>query len=103
MKSIFKKLEKFFAATAFAEMDDAETAIQIAALTSGSRKKTAPSWDSVFTAVTFAESGCSDWAEDFLSHTKKRTLVLKGERSLGHFLDSIGLHNAPIRFGLAKI
>jgi hypothetical protein len=103
MKSIFKKLEKVFAAAAFAEMNEPETAIQMAGLNSRTVKKTSASWDSIFAAVTFAEAGCSDLAQEFLGRNKKRTLILPEERTLERFLSSIGLQNAPIHYGLARI
>ena len=82
MENIGKKIEAYFAAAAFAEAGERETALEIAGLKSKIKKRL--SFDSVMTAITFAEAGVHKYALELMEkpegarNRKPASLVLPG-------------------------
>lgn len=102
-KTIFQKIENTFTASAFAEAGEHSTAIHIAGIKPALRSRIGDIVQIVgkyFAATGFAEAGCFDMAHDFAF--PKPPGVRSGE-SLETFLETVGLRNARVSFGLATI
>lgn len=94
MLGMLKKIEDTFAAQAFAEAGETETAMAMA----GVEARTAGVADA-FAAVAFAEAGCHEEARQMLGITPVRLAPTPKVRG---FLDSVGLSGAHVAYGLAE-
>jgi hypothetical protein len=99
MKNLFNLLRKTFAAGAFAEMSEDQTALQMAGLQRIPDKSWQTLWEKSMAAVSFAESNCHGQAREFLGGEDQA----KDTRSLDAFLDSVGLRGVSVSYGLARI
>ena len=103
MSQFHPKTEAIFAAAAFAEAGEFETARKIDI---GPRRGVRPGWIARFlNAATFAEAGEFETARGFLEEgTGKpaRKIVLEAQDSLDEFIARVGLRGARMRFGLAR-
>ncbi|MFH1243556.1 MAG: hypothetical protein V1689_14525 [Pseudomonadota bacterium] len=52
-----------------------------------------------FAAVAFAEAGCPEMAKEFLG----KRLAPKRHQSLETFLETVGLSNVRVSYGLARV
>jgi hypothetical protein len=94
MLGMLKRLEDTFAAQAFAEAGERETAMHMAGV-----QDCGASVSDVYAAVAFAEAGCFDEAREMLGEKPKRlapTLKVCG------FLESVGLSGVHVAYGLAE-
>ncbi len=98
MEAWFEKMRKVFAATAFAEMDERRSALEIGEIEPRTAKQPGVGLDRVFAAAAFAEEGCPEHARELLGKRSPRN-----PRSLESFLDTVGLRNAPVCYGLARL
>ena len=94
MLGLLRKLEDSFAAQAFAEAGEQETAMQMA----GVREMRASVAD-VFAAVAFAEAGCEAEAREILGFAPVR--LMPTPKVCG-FLESVGLSGVHVAYGLAE-
>lgn len=94
----FEKMRKVFAATAFAEMDERQSALEIGEIEPGPAKQPGFGLERVFAAAAFAEEGCHEHAREVLGKRPTRS-----PRSLDTFLDTVGLRNASVCYGLARL
>jgi len=94
MLGMLKRLEDTFAAHAFAEAGEAETAMHMAGV-----KDCGASVSDVYAAAAFAEAGCFDEARAMLGYAPKR---LAPPRQVYGFLESVGLSGAHVAYGLAE-
>jgi hypothetical protein len=88
------KIESWFAAVAFAEEGEHETARQIAARPIpevGEVPRILPSFSTTFAAAAFAEENCPEMALEILYGTRRRN----------SFLDAVGLAGVRVRYALA--
>jgi len=94
--------ETTFAAAAFAEAGEHETAMKMAGITPVYEKvrKVADTIQQCFAAVGFAEAGCHDEAVR-MAHTDRG--CRKNADTLDNFLENVGLSNVRICYGLATI
>ncbi len=118
MIGLTKKLEKWFAAVAFAEEGEHATAMQMVGIEPAKRSESvgfAQSLETAFAAAAFAEADCRDAALEILGENKKESfaeaLGLKGVR-IWHaivpvqdesFLDAVGLRGARLKFGVVPV
>ena len=63
-------LQNYWAAVAFAEQDEHQTALKL--LGHKTIRKKSPSLDDLFTAITYAEAGLPDTAREFLPVTERK-------------------------------
>ena len=63
-------LQNYWAAVAFAEQDEHQTALKL--LGRKTIRKKSPSLDDLLTAITFAEAGLPDTAREFLPVTERK-------------------------------
>jgi hypothetical protein len=95
MARFFDTLQKIFAAAAFAEAGEHDTARQIAGLP---EPKPGLGFDRLMAAVTFAEEGYPDMARQFLGMTPQPARVpVKG------FLADVGLGHVRCRYIVAVV
>ena len=94
--------EKTFAAAAFAEAGEHETAMKMAGITPVFEKvrKLADTVQQCFAAVGFAEAGCHDEAARMV-HTEG--VCRKNNETLDSFLETVGLSNVRVCYGLARV
>jgi transposase len=86
------KLMTWFAASAFAEEGEQETAMRMVGITPDKKKaQTMPFLSTVFTAAAFAEADCHDTA-----------MELMGYKTRKGFLEIIGLQGVKVRYGVAS-
>ncbi len=71
MRSIKKKIEDWFAAVAFAEAGERETALQIADMKAKRQKSL--SFDDLMAAITFAEAGVHEYALELMGKPVRTT------------------------------
>lgn len=71
MRNIRKKIEDWFAAVAFAEAGEGETALEIAGIKRNPQKRL--SFDNLMAAITFAEAGVHEYALEFMGKTASTT------------------------------
>lgn len=90
-----KRLEKVFAASAFAESGEQQEAREIAGIPSS--RQAGLGWDRVFAAAAFAEAGCPEHALEFMGARRPEA------RTLTDFLETVGLGDVRICYGLAEI
>lgn len=92
-----QKLEKIFAAVAFAEADDHRTALNII----GAKPAPELSFDRLMAAVTFAEADCPDMAREFLGvKPQQKSLAAV---SLDEFMASVGLGGVRACYGVVRV
>lgn len=106
MKKLINKIEKTFAAVAFAEAGEFNGAVEFMDSKYGvarkARKKTELTrFDRVFGAAAFAEQGCHDMALDYLK--EKRSGQRRKKEDLYTFLDSVGLRNVQVNYGVVSV
>lgn len=94
MLGMLKGLEDSFAALAFAEAGEAETAMQMAGV-----QDCGASVSDVYAAAAFAEAGCFAEAREMLGGPPKR---LAPTRQVCGFLESVGLSGVHVAYGLAE-
>jgi len=94
--------EKTFAAAAFAEAGEHETAMKMAGITPIYEKvrKVADTIQQCFAAVGFAEAGCHDEATR-MAHPDG--VCRKHKETLDNFLENVGLSNVRVCYGLARV
>jgi len=95
MLAMLKRIEDTFAALAFAETGEAETAMHMA----GVEEKSGASVMDHFAAAAFAEAGCLDEARQMLGVMPKR--LAPTPKTFG-FLESVGLAGVSVAYGLAE-
>lgn len=111
MRTFIEKIQNTFAAVAFAEAGEHETAIQLAHGQAALRperlsigKQFANMIDRHFTAITYAEAGCNDMARQYLNGTP---VAVRADRrrpvTLGEFARTVGLDRAPLHYGMAAV
>ena len=105
MKKLINKIEKTFAAVAFAEAGEFDGAVEFMdskySRAGMARKKAGLSrLDRVFGAAAFAEQGCHDMALDFLK--EKQPDKKPRKEDLYTFLDSVGLRNVQVNYGVVS-
>ncbi len=99
MRSIFAKFEKIFAAAAFAEAGEHETAREIAGFPPPtSTTSLSEKLDSLMLAVTFAEANCHETALEYLSRSKGSKPEAKSS-----FAEAVGLQGIRIWYGVAEL
>ncbi|MEJ2716633.1 MAG: hypothetical protein P8182_05770 [Deltaproteobacteria bacterium] len=119
MKSWKEKLADWFAAAAFAEAGEHETALRLAGLESRASKRSASVMQTLndsFAAAAFAEADCQETAIEILASGKKEQgfldkVGLRGVRvrygfvpaGTDFFLDAVGLTRVPVRFLTVRI
>ena len=89
-----QKLESWFAAAAFAEENEHETALKIAATPIPEERAVAgvlPSLTTAFAAIAFAEENCHEYASE----------LMFGVRSRNSFLEAVGLSHVRVWRGTA--
>ena len=89
------KLERIFAAVAFAERGEHSTALDIAGEPPGAHRSTI---DDLMVAVTFAEAGCRDMALEVLEPAAPRA-----PRRVSGFAAAVGLAGVRMRYGVASV
>ena len=97
------KLEKTFAAAAFAEAGEHETAIQMGEVSDKPKRfleKILNGWQNHMAAVAFAEANEHDEALRWLGDKKAPR---KREDTLAGFLEKVGLENARVCYGVVPI
>jgi len=94
--------ENTFAAAAFAEAGEHETAMKMVGITPVFEKvrKLADTVQQCFAAVGFAEAGCHDEAARMV-HTEP--VCRKNSETLDNFLENVGLSNVRVCYGLATV
>ncbi|MFA4911032.1 MAG: hypothetical protein WC649_08325 [Desulfobacteria bacterium] len=92
MRNIKGRIEDWFAAVAFAEAGEGETALEIAGIQRRPQKKL--SFDNLMAAITFAEAGVHEYALEFAGKTAHK----KGSKPL-----SIVLPGVKIWYGTATV
>ena len=100
--NIRKTMEDTFAAAAFAEAGEHDTAMEMAGIQGAARtvwEKVMRVFDVHMGATCFAEAGCHDTAREMLNVKESR----QERPSLDEFLDSVGLQRTQVRFGLASV
>ena len=102
MKKWKDKIEKVFAAAAFAEAGEHETALEMAGPDPILKRKMLnffKSMENVFTAVTYAEADCHEMAREYMApHTFKAKTG-----SLTSFLETVGLQGVRVCMITARI
>ena len=91
-----QKLESWFAAAAFAEEGEHETALKIAATPIPEEREIAgvlPSLSTAFAAIAFAEENCHEYASE----------LMFGVRSRNSFLEAVGLSRVRVWRGTATV
>jgi transposase len=91
-----QKLESWFAATAFAEEGEHETALKIAATPIPEEREATgviPSLSTAFAAIAFAEENCHEYASE----------IMFGVRSRNSFLEAVGLSHVRVWRGTAEV
>lgn len=91
-----QKLESWFAATAFAEEGEHETALKVAATPIPEEREAAgvlPSLSPAFAAIAFAEENCHEYAAE----------IMFGARLRDSFLETIGLGHVSVWRGTARV
>nr|HID60119.1 hypothetical protein [Desulfobacterales bacterium] len=96
MSRLENKLERIFAATAFAEAWDHASAMQIAGICPNAKKR---GLDGIFAAVTFAEAGCPEIAQEFLGKSPSPWTP----RRENPFLARGGVQGIRVWYGVARI
>lgn len=116
MSSLFKKLENWFAAIAFAEEGEHNTALAMVGMKTHEATQSVgviERLNTAFAAAAFAEANCHDIAKEILDPADSKgsfikTVGLKGIR-IWHgfvpaaddgFLQAVGLAGVPIRVGV---
>ena len=110
MKKIINRIEKDFAAVAFAEQGEHETALRFlghkktTALNSQSISKwfeTISKWfEKMTTAITFAEAGCPEMVAEFID-TNNNCQIKKN--SLDSFMNSVGLKGVNFNYRVVSV
>lgn len=100
MKDWKKKLENFFAAVAFAEADDDDTALRTAQL-SRSSVSAYKVFEDTYAAAAFAEAGLPEVASRMA--TADAAPKRSSKPSLSDFLQDVGLQGAHLHYGVARI
>lgn len=95
MTGFREKLEGLFAAVAFAETGEHETALGIAGEPPGAHRSTL---DDLMVAMTFAEAGCHEMALEVLEPASPRV-----PRRAGGFAAAVGLSGVRMRYGVASV
>jgi hypothetical protein len=96
MTSWKEKMAAWFAAVAFAEAGERETALELVGLEPRAQKQSAGVMQTLndsFAAAAFAEADCHETAIEILGSGKK------GQ----HFLDRVGLRGVRVRFGFVPV
>lgn len=104
-KDIRKTFEKTFAAVAFAEAGEHETAMKMAGITATAKTvfdKLIAFVDKYMSAASYAEEGCFEEAKEILGTQQKPNSCGRRD-SLEDFLNCVGLGKANVRFGLATV
>ncbi len=101
-----KKIEDTYAAAAFAEAGEPETAISMAGVSDAALtalRKVARFLEMHMTAISFAEVGCLDTAREILDREAPKRIRIRRGDDLATFLETVGLKNIRICYGLASI
>lgn len=101
-----KKIEDTCAAAAFAEAGEHETAIRMAGVSDGlltALRKMARFLEMHMTAISFAEVGCFDTAREILDREAPKRIRIRRSDDLATFLETVGLKNVRVCYGLASI
>lgn len=112
-----EKIENLFAAVAFAEVGEHNTAREIAGIASP-QEATSPGFvrgfENAFVAAAFAEADCRDMALEILDPDNKKNFAsnigLKGVK-FWHatvpfeesFMETVGLKGVRVKFGLVRL
>ena len=102
MKKWKDKIEKVFAAAAFAEAGEHETSLEMAGPDPILKRKVLNFFKSIedmFTAVTYAEADCHEMAREYMA---PRTFKAK-TGSLTSFLENVGLQEVRVYMVTAQI
>ena len=102
MKKLIEKLEKTFAAVAFAEVGEFAIAMETAEVKpviGANIRDFSKSVDNIFAAITYAEAGCPEIAQEFL----KKDPVQENLQPLKYFLETVGLQGARVCYGMVPI
>lgn len=100
--NIRKTMEDTFAAAAFAEAGEHDTAMKMAGIQGTARavwEKIMRVFDVHMSAACFAEAGCHDTAREIFG-TKETS---QKRPTLDEFLESVGLQHTQVRYGLARV
>lgn len=99
-----RKIETTFAAAAFAEAGEHETAMRMMRIRPAYEKlrSLANFFERHFSAVCFAEAGCHEEANR-ICNTTQRCAGKESRESLDTFLETVGLGNVRVRYGLASV
>ncbi|MBS3809746.1 MAG: hypothetical protein KGY38_06300 [Desulfobacterales bacterium] len=95
-------MQETFAAAAFAEAGEHDTAMKFAGIQSVAQtvaEKIKQIFDVHMSAACFAEAGCHDTALDMLGTQKPA----RQRQSLDEFLESVGLQRTQVRYGFANV
>lgn len=99
-----KKIENIFAAAAFAEAGEHETALKFADIKPSNKpgkvSKFLKGMDTYFSAVAFAEADCHDVAREYLGKSKSPA---RSSQPLDDFLETIGLQGVRVSYGVVTI
>lgn len=97
------KIEKTFAAAAFAEAGEHETAIRMGEVTDRPKRfldKILNGWQNHMAAVAFAEANEHDEALRWMATEKSQA---NRKDTLAGFLENVGLENAHVCYGVVPI
>jgi hypothetical protein len=101
--SIRSKIEKTFAAAAFAEAGEHDTAIRMAEVTDKPKsllEKLLRGWQNHMAAVAFAEMDERDGALHWVGAEKRGR---NRKDTLADFLEKVGLENARVSYGIVPL
>lgn len=102
MRKWQKKIEKVFAAAAFAEAGEHDTALEMVGSNPVLKEKVIhffKSVQNVFAAATFAEADCHEMAREYLQPGPAG----RASESMRSFLETVGLQGVRVRFVMAQI
>jgi hypothetical protein len=109
MMNVKNSLERIFGAVSFAEANCRQHAIDhLGAHTAPAGEASILQWirltwkprvENLFNAVAFAECNCPEHAEEFIAEGTRRCRT----ETLQDFLDTIGLGNVPVYYGVAHL
>jgi len=91
-----ERFQKYFAAAAFAEVGEMDTAREMVGAVSPAESF---SFDRLMAAVTFAEADCPEMARSFLAPASSRPKPVRVE----DFLATVGLGGVRVCYGVARM
>jgi len=103
MKKFINRMEKKFAAVAFAEHGEHETALRFLGhkKTTALKSQSISKWfEKMTTAITFAEADCPEMVAEFKGTSNKHQITKHG---LDSFMNSVGLKGVNFNYGVVSV